>query len=479
MSLLFFELQNVFLPETILLLFIVFNIIASLTFGKRLYKFSSRIALFAVLLPLITIAGGIARGGYTIFSENYIQNNFTMVIRVLILMGAFFTILLSQNIIKKFRFRAFEYYSILLISVFFAMCLVGANDFIPMTISLFGMSLANVILIAYWNKYRPKEAAIKYFVYSCAAIGFFLFGCSILYGISGELNFNLLNLSYYGQDVSLLFILASMFIIFGMMFFVGCVPFNRFVPDVYQGSPYPVCAYLSYVPVVASFGILARLLGNVMTEAPLLQFILSIIAVLTIAFGLFAIVRQTNIKRFLGYSAVAQAGFMLLGLSVFSNYGTASFVYFAIVYLFINYGIWAGGITFVACTKSDNIEDYKGLFYIRPYYASSYVICIAALAGMPPTAGALSKLYLFCSAMRIDLSGLPVLLAVLILTVAGLYGYVRFISVMFDKSRQTDIFISEQMNTKVVLYFCTLMTLVTFFFSNQIIWLSMFAAIGL
>ena len=479
MNLLFFELQNVFLPEAILLIFIIFNIIATLLFGKRIYKFSSRIALIAVILPLITITAGIAHGGYTIFSDNYIQTNFTMVIRVLILIGTFFTVLLSQNIIKKLRYKAFEFFTILLTSAFFAMCLVDSNDFVPLFIAFAGLSLTNTILIAYWNKYKPKEAAIKYLISALTGMGFFLFGASFMYGLSGEMNFNLLNIHYFGQDSSLIFVLSSMFMVFGMMFFASCVPFNRWIPDVFQGAPYPVCAYLSYVPVVAVFGILARLFGNIMTEAPLMQLILSVIAILTISYGFIAIIRQNDIKRFFGYSAVAQSGLMLLGLSVFSNYGTASFVYFAIVYLFINYGIWAGGITFVACAKSDNIEDYRGLFYIRPYYATAFVICIAALAGLPPSAGFLSRLYLFSSAMRIDLSGLPVLLIVLILTVVGIYGYFRLISIIFDKSGKHEFFLAEQMNTKIVLYFCTLLTLVIFFFANQIIWLSMFAAIDL
>ncbi|MBQ2644544.1 NADH-quinone oxidoreductase subunit N, partial [bacterium] len=451
----------------------------SLTFGQKFYKISSRIALLAVLLPLITITCGIIHGGYSIFAENYIQTNFTMVIRVLILMGSFFTILLSQNIIKKFRFRAFEYYTILLISIFSSMCLAGANDFIPMIVSLAGMSLSNTILISYWNKYKNKEASIKYLITSLVSAGFLLFGISILYGISGELNFTLLSLQYYGQDSSILFVLASIFIISGLMFHTNCMPFNRWIPDVYQGSPYPVCAYLSYVPVVSAFGIMSRLLGSIMKEAPLLQFLLSIISILTIAYGLFSLIRQKNIKRFLGYSTVAQSGFMLLGLSIFSNYGVSSFVYFAIVYLFINYGIWAGGITFVSCSKSDLIEDYRGLFYVRPYYTTAFVICVTALAGLPPTAGFLSKLYLFCSSMRIDLSGLPVLFIILLLTIIGIYGYFNLIGLMFDKTKKNEIFSSSQMNTKIVLYFCTIMTIITCFFANQIIWLSMFAALGI
>lgn len=479
MELLLFELKNVFLPETILLFFIVINLLLSLFFGKKLYKISGRLSLLSVIIPLISISVGIAHSGYTFFSETYIQTNFSMVLKVLILLGAFFTILLSQNIIKKLRYRAYEYHSILLISTFAAMCLVSSNDFIPMFIALETLSLTCCLLIAFWNKYKPKEAAIKFLINSGVATGFLLFGISILYGISGELNFSLLNLHYYGQDFSILFILASVFITVGLMFKTGCSPFQRWVPDVYQGSPYPIAAYLAYVPKIAGFGILARLIGNVMIEAPVLQLFLSLIAILTVAYGMFGAIRQTDIKRLLGYSSVAHCGFMLLGLSVFSVYGVACFIYYAIVYLFMNFGVWAAGITFVACTGSDNIKDYKGLFYARPYYTTAFVICLMALAGLPPTAGFLAKLFLFCSVMRMDASGLLIVLLALILTVVGIYFYVNLMRIMFEKTKDKCLLISEQMNTKIVLYFCTLMTIITCFFANQIIWLSMYAAIGI
>lgn len=479
MELLLFELKNVFLPELSLLIAIAVIFIMELFFSKPLYKLSSRTALIATILPMLAISTGIAHTGHTIFSEMYVQSNFSIVLKLLILIGTFLTILLSQNIIKKIRYRAFEYYLIMLIGTFSAMCLVSANNFVSMFVAMETLFVACCMLISFWDKYRPKEAAIKYLINSAVATAIFLFGVSILYGISGELSFTMLNLHYYGQDTSVLFMLASVFIIIGLMFKTGCVPFQRWVPDVYQGSPYPVAAYLSVVPKLAAFGILARIIGNFMTEMPMLQIVISFIALLTVAFGLLGAIKQNDIKRFLGYSSIAHCGFMLLALSIFSVFGVAAFIYYAVVYLFMNFGAWAAGITFVACVGSDNIKDYQGIFYVRPYYTTAFVICLIALAGLPPTAGFLAKIFLFSSLTRMDLSGLPVVIIAIILTIYGVFAYMNLIRTLFEKTRVPSILTSPQMNTKVVLYFCTIMTIVTCFFANQVVWCSMFAALGI
>lgn len=479
MELLLFELKNVFLPELSLLIAIAVIFIMELFFSKPLYKLSSRTALIATILPMLAISTGIAHTGHTIFSEMYVQSNFSIVLKLLILIGTFLTILLSQNIIKKIRYRAFEYYLIMLIGTFSAMCLVSANNFVSMFVAMETLFVACCMLIGFWDKYRPKEAAIKYLINSAVATAIFLFGVSILYGISGELSFTMLNLHYYGQDTSVLFMLASVFIIIGLMFKTGCVPFQRWVPDVYQGSPYPVAAYLSVVPKLAAFGILARIIGNFMTEMPMLQIVISFIALLTVAFGLLGAIKQNDIKRFLGYSSIAHCGFMLLALSIFSVFGVSAFIYYAVVYLFMNFGAWAAGITFVACVGSDNIKDYQGIFYVRPYYTTAFVICLIALAGLPPTAGFLAKIFLFSSLTRMDLSGLPVVIIAIILTIYGVFAYMNLIRTLFEKTRVPSILTSPQMNTKVVLYFCTIMTIVTCFFANQVVWCSMFAALGI
>ena len=479
MDLLLFEIKNVFLPETVLLGFILFNIIFSLFFGKRFYKISERIALCGVLIPMASMALGVSNPGYTIFSEEFIQTNFTIVLKILILTGTLFTVLLSQNLTKKLRFRAFEFYTILLVSAFSALCLVSANDFLPFFVMLEMLVVSNALLIGYWDKNHAKEAAFKYLINSGVASAVLLFGVSYLYGISGELNFSMLYSSYYSQDSSVLYALAGIFIIAGLAFQTCCVPFQRWLPDVNQGASYPVAAYVSAVPVIAAFGIMSRIIANVFTDAPFLQFVMSLMAIITILYGFCGAARQTNIKRFASYSAAAQCGFMMLAVSVFSSYGSAAFIYYAITYLFMSFGAWAAAITFVNSTKSDEIKDYTGIFFVRPYYTAAFSICLFALAGFPPLAGFLSKLCLFTAVMRADSSGLPILIFAVLTTVLGVFVYMNFLKNFFIKNKNANCIIEEQMNTKIVLYFCSLMLIFTFFFANQIIWVAMFASLGI
>lgn len=480
MDLILFELKNIFLPETVLLIFIILNLVLALLFGRKLYKFSGRFALIATIIPMALLGLGLTSSGYTVFSEGYIQTNFTIVLKVLILTGAFFTILLSQNITKKIRHRSFEYHTLLLVSTFAGMCLVSANDFVSMFVALETLAISCCLLIGFWNKYPSKEASFKYLVNSAISTAILLFGISYLYGISGEINFSQLNIHYYAQDNSALFLVSMVFILAGLSFKTGCIPFQRWIPDVYQGSPYPIAAYLSTVPIIAGFGIMARIIDTIMIEFPIIQFVLAFVAFLTIAYGLIGAINQTNIKRLLGYSSVAHSGFMLAALSVFSSTGTSSFLYYAIIYLFMNYGAWSAGITFVACTGSDEIKDYKGLFYIRPYYTTAFVICLLSLAGLPPTAGFVSKLYLYTAIARTDSSGLPILLFIVLLTIFGIYLYLNLIRTMFDKVPNPNCrMFTEQMNTKVVLYFCTLAVILAFFFADKIIAMTMIAANGI
>lgn len=479
MDLLLFEIKNVFLPETVLLAFILFNIVFSLFLGKRFYKLSERIALCGVLFPMASMALGCSNSGYTIFSEEFIQTNFTIVVKFLILLGTFFTVLLSQNLTKKLRFRAFEFYTILLISTFSALCLVSANDFIPLFVMLEMLVITNSLLIGYWDKQQAKEASFKYLIKSGVATAFLLFGISYLYGLSGELNFAMLYNCYFSQDSSLLFGIASVLIIAGLAFQTCCVPFQRWLPDVNQGASYPVASYISSVPVIATFAIMSRLIANVFSDAPLLQFIMSFMALVTVLYGFFGALRQSNIKRFTSYSATAQCGFMLFAVSVFSNYGSAAFIYYAITYIFMNFGAWAAAITFVNSTKSDEIKDYSGIFYVRPYYTAAFAICLISLAGLPPLAGFLSKLYLFTALMRADSSGLPILIFAVLTTVLGAFVYMNFLKNFFIKNKNANCIIEEQMNTKIVLYFCSLMLILIFFFANYVIWVSMFASFGI
>jgi len=472
------DLINVFLPETLLFGFIVLILILSLLFGKKLYRFTSRFSLVAITIPLISISFGISHFGYTVFGGAYISTVFTSFMKVLILLGTFCTIILSQNITKKIRYRAFEYYTLLLTATFAAMCLVDSNDFIPMFVSLEILTTASAMLIGFNNKYKSKEAAVKYYIVSAVSTGVLLLGISYIYGLSGELNYSLIDNTYIEQDTSVLYMISSILVICGLTSKICCVPFQMITPDVFRGSSYPVCAFISTIPVIAGFSALLRIITYTMYDCPVLQILIEILAILTILYGIFGAIRQVNFKRFMGYSTVIHCGFMLLSAGIFSAYGLTAFMFYITAYLFMNLGVWAAGITFVACTGSDEIKDYGGIFYIRPYYATAFIICIMALAGLPPTSGFLAKLFLFISVMRQDASGLIFLIPALFLIVFGIFCYSNLIKTMFLRKSCNEIGM-PQMNTKIVLYFCTIMTMLIFVFADYISKLSIFASFGI
>ena len=478
MDIVFVDIVNIFLPETLLFGLIILNLLLSLFFGNVLYKFSGRFALLSILIPLASIAFGISHAGYTVFGGAYISTVFTMIMKVLILMGAFFTVILSQNITKRIRYRAFEYYTLILTATFGAMCLVSANDFIPMFIALETMTVSVCMLIGFHNRYQSKEAAVKYLLSSVISSGILLFGISYLYGMCGELNYSLINNAYFGQDNSLLFVISCIFIICGLSFQTANIPFQSALPDTVQGSSYPVGAFITTIPVIAGFSALLRIITYIMCDSPILQLFIGIIAILTVLYGATGAIRQTNFKRAAAYSSVIQCGFMMLAAGVFSAYGITSFIFYIIVYLFMNIGIWSAGLTFVACTESDEIKDYAGIFYVRPYYASAFIFCLMALAGLPPASGFLAKLFLFVSVMRQDGSGLVFLIPALILAAVALYFYANLIKAMFQRKQCKNI-ATKQMNTKIVLYFCTVMTGLIFIFADFISKLSIFASFGI
>ncbi len=478
MDLVFVDIVNIFLPETILLGMIILNLLLSLFYGKKLYKFSSRIALISTIVPLASIVFGIAHSGYTIFGGAYISTTFTIFMKVLVLIGAFFTIILSQNIIKRIRYRAFEYYTLILISTFASMCLISTNNFISMFVAIETIAVSTAVLIAFHNRYNSKEASIKYIIMSALATGVLLLGISFMYGLSGELNFSFINNNYFGQDYSLLYLLSCVLIIIGLTFKTGCIPFNFVIPDIIQSSSYPVAAFISTVPKIAGFSVLARIITDTMYDCPQVQILIEILAIITVFYGAFCAIRQKNFKRLMAYSSIIHFGFLLLSLGVFSAYGLTAFMFYITVYLFMSFGIWAAGITFVACTESDEIQDYAGIFYVRPYYASAFIVCLMALAGLPPTSGFLAKLFLFISVMRQDASGLLFIIPVLLLSVIALIPYLNLIRIMFQRKKCKNLY-SKQMNTKIVLYFCTIMTLLIFIFADYISKLAIYASFGI
>jgi NADH-quinone oxidoreductase subunit N len=279
---------------------------------------------------------------------------------------------------------------------------------------------------------RSNEAAMKYLILGAFSSGFLVYGFSVLYGLSGSTRLRDIAAALAGRDsTDPLVLLAIATCSVGLLFKVAAAPFHMWAPDVYEGAPTTVTAYLSVASKAASFALLLRVfllpLGNSRVSwEPLLTGV----AVATMTVGNLAAITQSNVKRLLAYSSISHAGYMLLGLVAGNATGIKGIAVYVLVYAFMNLGAF---LVIVALRRKDligdEVDDLAGLMRRSPWYAVLMVVFLASLAGFPPTAGFLAKYYIFLSLLE---TGHPYLAVVAVLYVAvAVYYYFRLVRVMF------------------------------------------------
>jgi NAD(P)H-quinone oxidoreductase subunit 2 len=265
-----------------------------------------------------------------------------------------------------------------------------------------------------------------------------LYGTSLLYGLSGgetRLSAIATGIVTHGNGESLALLVALVFAIAGIAFKISAVPFHQWTPDVYEGSPTPVVAFLSVGSKAAGFALAIRLL---VTAFPLVteqwQFIFTALAILSMILGNVVALTQTSMKRLLAYSSIAQAGFVMIGLISGTTEGYSSMVFYLLVYLFMNLGGFTCIILFTLRTGTDQISEYSGLYQKDPLLTLGLSICLLSLGGIPPLAGFFGKLYLFWAGWKSGLYGLVIL--GLITSVISIYYYIRVVKMMVVKEPQ-------------------------------------------
>lgn len=473
---LLFDIKTCFLQELTLLVFIVLNIVLSLFFSKRFYKLSKWIAIVAIV---VTIGASIfipLSPIYYAFHNSFLSNIYTVFFKNLILITVFFVILLSRNMIKQKRNRAFEYFTLLLSATFGALCVVSANDFLTLFVSLETLAISCYLLASFAKDYKAKQVGFKYLIMGSVATAVFLFGTSYLYGSCSTLNFSMINDFYLQHNPQLMFTVACFLVAAGLMFKIGAAPFANWIPDIYEGVTYPVGAFLSLVPKLAGFAVLGRLMVFVFSFSPIIKVILATLGVISVLYGVLGATRETNIKRLYGYSSVAHCGYMVLGLSVLSAYSLSTVMFYLFCYVFMNIGVWTASTSFYTSYQSDKIEDYKGILYNRPYYTTAFTVCLVALAGLPPTSGFLTKLYLFSAVSRAGVTFFPALLLSLLVSTIGVFFYFNLIKVIFEKSNMTPNIDTSLVSPKLILYACSLVTVLLCIFAEKIIQLCQLSA---
>jgi NADH-quinone oxidoreductase subunit N len=342
-------------------------------------------------------------------------------------------ILVSINYLKVEDIHRGEYYSLMLFATCGMMLMASAGDLITLYLGLELMALSIYILAGFMrNSNRSNEAAIKYLLLGAFSSGIMLYGMSLLYGLTGTTNLTgileFLRVADLGNPV---IYVAMVMLMVSFGFKVAAVPFHMWVPDVYEGAPTSVTAFMSAGPKVAGFAVLLRIF--LYSLSPLhvhSTAILSGLAVLTMAVGNVMALSQTNIKRMLAYSSIAHAGYALVGLAAGGPEGAASVMLYVLIYAFMNMG--AFGVVIMlrkAGERGEEISDFAGLGKTNKTAAFMMLIFMFSLTGIPPLAGFMGKFYIFKSAVQAGLVWLAVV-GVLFSAISA-YFYLRVVMVMY------------------------------------------------
>lgn len=328
--------------------------------------------------------------------------------------GATVTIL-SYRWLERQGILAPEYYVLLMLSTVGMMLLAGSKDMITLFLGLEVMSVAIYALTGYDRTRRPSaEAALKYFLIGAFASGFLLYGISLLYGATGQFNFGLIGAQLSVTPPSLLAKLGMGLILIGLGFKVAAVPFHTWVPDVYEGAPTPITAFMAGGVKAAAFLALTRLLAEVFPAyVELWRPIIWWLAVVTIAVGNLTALAQISVKRMLAYSAVAHAGYLFLALYAHSDLGTATVLIYLLTYAIASiaaFGILASIER--AGARTVLITDLEGLFSVRPFASLGLAICMLSLLGFPGTFGFIGKWFLVKAALEAGEMVLPVVMVI-------------------------------------------------------------------
>jgi NADH-quinone oxidoreductase subunit N len=352
--------------------------------------------------------------------------------------GCCFALLISliyskQYLIDRGLFRP-DFLVLTLFALLGQLVLISASNLITLYLGLELMALSTYGLVAMRHSSGlSSEAAIKYFVLGALASGFLLYGMSMIYGVTGSLDLLEILRSLLDPRINhLIMAFGLVFIVAGVAFKFGVVPFHMWVPDVYQGAPTAVTLLIAAAPKLAAFALLFRLLIN--TLLPLIsdwQPMLMILAVLSLVIGNITAIAQTNIKRMLAYSAIAQMGFVLLGmLSIFDDHAFSASMFYVIAYVITTLGTF--GLLMVLSRKGydcDTLEGLKGLNRKHPWYAFIGLIMMFSLAGVPPTLGFAAKLSILEALVDADYIALAVI--AVIASLIGAFYYLRVVKVMY------------------------------------------------
>jgi NADH-quinone oxidoreductase subunit N len=438
----YLELLKLAAPETILVLTVLVVLAADLL-ALRGVEIRFRLLVGA----MISCVGCAAAIGWMLalpqhagsFEGMFVVTPLVQFVKVALLVLAIFTLLISVD--TNFTPHAGEYFGLILLAVVGMMFLVSSEDILMIFISLELTSLSLYILTAF-NKRNPRsaEAALKYFLFGGMSAAFTLFGLSLLYGLSGATNLGRIAASIQGPNLDPLLALAIVMTVIGLGFKVAAVPFHLWAPDTYEGAPAPSAALIASGSKVAGFFILARVMmlgfkgaegsGAWLACVPGWVPVLAILAVASMLLGNLAAIVQSSVRRLLAYSAIAHAGYMLLGVLPHGDRSLAALVYYVVTYGLATLGAFGVVAIVEGGAGEGRLSDFAGLSGRAPVLSFCMLIFMLSLAGVPPLAGFFGKFYVFASALNANEPGLGLLWLVIVALAMSAVSFYYYLQVL-------------------------------------------------
>jgi NADH-quinone oxidoreductase subunit N len=431
-----------FIPEISLVAFAVLVILLDLFIQRKGW-----LATISIIGLLVSAAFAVGLWGGTpqsTFNNMLAVDNFGAFFKLLFAGIAILVILATSDYVSKFKNFQGEFYALVLLSTLGMMLMASTTELITLFISLELVNLSLYVLVGFLKDAKSTEASLKYLLLSAVASAVLLFGMALVFGFTGktqlhEISSAIQSTGMTGMLANPALILGVVLMISGFGFKIAMVPFHMWVPDIYEGAPTPVTAYLSVASKSAGFAIILRIFysafgvpGNLSLDWGI---IFAVLAAVTMTVGNIIAIQQSNIKRMLGYSSIAQAGYIMVGLATVglsqssANSGQSGLLFFLVSYSLTNLGAFIAIIAISNKINSDQINDFAGMGKRSPLMALALTLGMISLIGMPPAAGFMAKFYIFSSAVQHDLLWL-VVIAVLN-SVISAYYYLRVVKVMW------------------------------------------------
>jgi NADH-quinone oxidoreductase subunit N len=463
---------NLFLPETCLAILGLALLVLDLFLPRRLRIASAALAAAGMLGCLWPLARLWGEPATLEFSGSFATDSLAVFFKAIFILAGALVVLLSTDFFRNLRAGYGEYFSLLVFLVFGMCLLASSNDIITFYLSFELVSLTSYILSGYLRRDRKSnEAALKYFIYGAAASAVMLYGLSLMYGLGRSTNLLAIAESLREGEHPLLAGLSAVMVLAGLGYKISMVPFHAWTPDVYEGAPTPVTAFLSVGPKAAGFAILMRVLW-VLEPGLVKQWpaILAALSALTMCVGNLLAIRQTNVKRMLAYSSIAHAGYLLIGVVVgpHNPWGLQGVLVYFAAYLLMNLGAFAVAIGVFRNTARDDIADFRGMARTSPFVAVAMTIFLLSLTGIPPTAGFIGKVYLFMGAIQSQTWTWLAVVAI-VNSAISLYYYMNVVRLMWFGGEETPALPVWPAGVRAVIWVALIGTLALGMFPNGLI----------